>query len=390
MKKLVSAFLAAVMLLSLAACSNSNNPGGGSGESKYTELPTIDQIKVGEDYQDITATVKVLTNRNDIANTTYAEYAKTFNQLYPNIKVEYEGITDYEEALNLRLPNGDWGDICFIPSMLLLFMFTYLPFFQMVQFSFFDRNYLTEGTFVGLKNYIDVFQRDDCFKTLLVSVYYMAGAVVQLALALYFASMMVFKAKGSSIYKACMFFPYLICGIAVGFVFKFFYSRAGVLDSILMLFGMAAEDIPMWLQDTKINNIALAATSVWRYTGQNMVMFLGAMMSVDNDLYEAASLDGANKWQQFRYIILPSIKTIIMLNLILSISGSLSAFEPPYVITNGTMGTGTYFVIMNRIAHENQKVGLACAMAVVLLAIIVLCTIGQKLFFKYVLKEGED
>lgn len=274
--------------------------------------------------------------------------------------------------------------------MLLLFMFTYLPFFQMVQFSFFDRNYLTEGTFVGLKNYIDVFQRDDCFKTLLVSVYYMAGAVVQLALALYFASMMVFKAKGSSIYKACMFFPYLICGIAVGFIFKFFYARGYVLDSILMLFGMAAEDIPMWLQDTKINNIALAATSVWRYTGQNMVMFLGAMMSVDNDLYEAASLDGANKWQQFRYIILPSIKTIIMLNLILSISGSLSAFEPPYVITNGTMGTGTYFVIMNRIAHENQKVGLACAMAVVLLAIIVLCTVGQKLFFKYVLKEGED
>lgn len=274
--------------------------------------------------------------------------------------------------------------------MLLLFMFTYLPFFQMVQFSFFDRNYLTEGTFVGLKNYIDVFQRDDCFKTLLVSVYYMAGAVVQLGLALYFASMMVFKAKGSAIYKACMFFPYLICGIAVGFIFKFFYARGYVLDSILMLFGMAPEDIPLWLQDTRINNIALVATSVWRYTGQNMVMFLGAMMSVDNDLYEAASLDGANKWQQFRYIILPSIKTIIMLNLILSISGSLSAFEPPYVITNGTMGTGTYFVIMNRIAHENQKVGLACAMAVVLLAIIVLCTIGQKLFFKYVLKEGED
>lgn len=273
--------------------------------------------------------------------------------------------------------------------LLLLFVFTYLPFFDMIRFSFYDRNYLNPGTFVGLKNYIDVFKRPDCFKTLIVSVYYMGGAVVQLALALYFASMMVFKAKGSSIYKACMFFPYLICGIAVGFIFKFFYSRAGVLDSILMLFGMAAEDIPMWLQDTKINNVALAATSVWRYTGQNMVMFLGAMMSVDSSLYEAASLDGANKWQQFKYIIMPSIRTIIVLNLILSISGSLSAFEPPYVITNGTMGTGTYFVIMNRIAHENQKVGLACAMAVVLLAIIVLCTVGQKLFFKYVWKEND-
>lgn len=137
-----------------------------------------------------------------------------------------------------------------------------------------------------------------------------------------------------------------------------------MLDNILMLFGWAEEDLPLWLQNTKINNIALAATSVWRYTGQNMIMFLGAMMSVDDSLYEAASLDGANKWHQFRYIMLPSIKTIIVLNLILSISGSLCAFEPPYVITNGTMGTGTYFVIMNRIAHENQKVGLACAMAI--------------------------
>ncbi|MGN0299351.1 MAG: sugar ABC transporter permease, partial [Lachnospiraceae bacterium] len=76
------------------------------------------------------------------------------------------------------------------------------------------------------------------------------------------------------------------------------------------------------------------------------------------------------------------------LNLILSISGSLSAFEPPYVITNGTMGTGTYFVIMNRLAHENQKVGLACAMAIVLLVIIIICTVAQKLFFKYVFDDG--
>ncbi len=277
----------------------------------------------------------------------------------------------------------------FIP-LLLLAVFTYIPFLEMVRFSFFNRTYLDEGTFVGWKNYIDVFSRKDIFGSLIVSVYYMGGAVVQLALALFFASLMVFKAKGSSIYKACMFFPYLICGIAVGFIFKFFYAHGYVLDSILGLFGIPLEDCPLWLQNQNINNIALVATSVWRYTGQNMVLFLGAMMSVDNELYEAASLDGAGRWQQFKYIILPSIKTIIVLNLILSISGSLSAFEPPYVITNGTMGTGTYFVIMNRIAHENQKVGLACAMAIVLLGIIVLCTIGQNLFFKYVFKDGSE
>ena len=277
-----------------------------------------------------------------------------------------------------------------VPLALLL-LFTYLPFAEMVRFSFYNIKYTeTPGpdNYVGLRNYIEVFKRSECFKSLAVSLYYMGGAIIQLALALFFATMMVFKVKGSSIFKGCMFFPYLICGIAVGFIFKFFYARGFVLDSILQMFGMNLESIPMWLQDQSINNISLAATSVWRYTGQNMVLFLGAMMSVDADLYEAASLDGANRWHQFRYIILPSIKSIVVLNLILSISGSLRAFEPPYVITNGTMGTGTYFVIMNRLAHENQKVGLACAMAIVLLAIIILCTVGQKLFFKYAFDDG--
>ena len=70
---------------------------------------------------------------------------------------------------------------------------------------------------------------------------------------------------------------------------------------------------------------------------------------------EAAEIDGANAWPKFRYIMLPSIKSVIVLNMILSISGSLSAFEPPYVITGGTFGTATYFVMMNSLAHEKGK-----------------------------------
>ena len=114
------------------------------------------------------------------------------------------------------------------------------------------------------------------------------------------------------------------------------------------------------------------------------------MNNISPDLFEAAALDGANKPQIFKHIILPSIKTIVTLNVILSITGSLSSFEQPYVITNGANGTGTYFVIMNEIAHVSQKVGLASAMAVVLLLIIFVCTILQKLFFKYVFREAKD
>ncbi|MCD7957074.1 MAG: ABC transporter substrate-binding protein [Lachnospiraceae bacterium] len=79
-------------------------------------VPSINEITLGEDYQDITASITVLTNRTDIADTTYAEYAEQFSELYPNITVTYDAITDYEESLTLRLITGDWGDICFIPT----------------------------------------------------------------------------------------------------------------------------------------------------------------------------------------------------------------------------------------------------------------------------------
>ena len=277
-----------------------------------------------------------------------------------------------------------------VVPLLLLFVFTYLPFAEMFGFSFHNMKYIGARKFVGFKNYVKVFQRDDCFGALKLSLYYMAGSVVQLGLALYLATVLSFKVKGGSIFKGFMFFPYLINGIAIGFIFKFFYTRGFVFDTVLQWCGFELDNLPYWLKDQSINNISLVGTSVWRYFGQNMVLFIGAIMSVDGELYEAAMLDGANRFQQFKYIILPSIKTIITLNVILSITGSLSAFEPPYVITSGANGTGTYFVIMHEIAHTQQKVGLASAMAIVLLMIIFAATILQKLFFKYVFKSADD
>lgn len=277
-----------------------------------------------------------------------------------------------------------------IVPLVLLFVFTYLPFGEMVSYSFYNMKYTGARKFVGWKNYVKVFQRSDCFGALKLSLYYMLGSVVQLAIALYLATMLSFKTRFGDLFKGFMFFPFLINGIAVGFIFKFFYTRGFVFDTVLQWCGFQLDNLPYWLKDQRINNFSLVGTSVWRYFGQNMVLFIGAIMSVDPELYEASMLDGANKWHQFLYIILPSIKTILTLNVILSITGSLSAFEPPYVITDGANGTGTYFVIMHQIAHTQQKVGLASAMAVVLLGIILIVTVAQKLFFKYVFKNSED
>ena len=243
----------------------------------------------------------------------------------------------------------------FVP-LVLLFMFTYLPFFKMVEFSFFKMKYIGRRTFVGLQNYISVFTRKDCFHALSLSLYYMVGSVVQMALALLFATILSFKCKGS----------------------KFFFTHGFVLDTLLSWVGFNVDKLPFWLRDESINNVVLVACSIWKYIGQNIVMFIGAIASVDPVLYEAAEIDGANAWHRFKDIILPSISTIVVLNLIISVSGALSAFEMPYVVTGGGFNTSTYFVVMDKIAHTDQKVGLASAMAVVLLLLIVIVTYAQK------------
>lgn len=119
-KRLLSLGLAATMVLSLTACGSQNNAeanktNGDDAADAASSVPTIDKIN-GEDYKDLKADIKILTNRTDIVNTVYKGYAEQFMKEYPNITVTYEGITDYAESVTLRLTNGDWGDICFIPD----------------------------------------------------------------------------------------------------------------------------------------------------------------------------------------------------------------------------------------------------------------------------------
>ena len=298
---------------------------------------------------------------------------------------------------DLRRKKVNWQKVAvitlfaFVP-MFLLILFTYIPFGKMIQFSFYNMSYTKNKGFVGLDNYVRIFTKQEYVGAMLLSLYYMAGAVVQLALALFFASILSLeRIRGAGLFKAFMFFPFLVNGIAIGYIFKFFFTRGFVLDSVLQAVGIPLESLPYWLRDQSVNNWSLVFTSVWKYCGQNMVLFIGAIASIDPTLYEAATIDGANKWQQFKAIILPGIKTVFMLNLILSITGSLSAFEPAYVVGSmGANGTATFFIKIHQMAHVSQKVGQACAMAMVLMALILLFTVLQRLFFRYVMKDSES
>jgi multiple sugar transport system permease protein len=264
-----------------------------------------------------------------------------------------------------------------LAPLALLVTFTYVPVGNMIYYSFTDWDGVSpDRSFVGTDNYTELFTRPELFRVFAVSLYYLAASVVQIVIALYFATVLSFDLRFRNLFKGILFFPYLINGVAIGFVFLYFFQDGGTLDSVLSWFG--ADPDHAWLGDPESANTSLAGVSVWRFTGLNFVLFLGAIQSVPGELYEAAQLDGASRWQQFRHIIAPSIRPVLSLSVILAISGSLSVFEIPYIMTGGATGTSTFVIQTVKFAFQFNKTGLASACAVVLLAIILLVTWIQR------------
>ncbi|MGW0823089.1 carbohydrate ABC transporter permease [Streptomyces sp. NPDC002845] len=277
----------------------------------------------------------------------------------------------------LRLRRGLTPWLFLLAPLALLVTFTYAPVANMIAYSFTDWDGISpELNYTGAENYVDIFTRAELFQVFLVSGYYLAASVVQIALALYFATILSFNVRFRNFFKGVLFFPYLINGVAIGFVFLYFFQDGGTLDSVLGLLGVDTDRA--WLSTSTSANISLAGVSVWRYMGLNFVLFLGAIQSIPGELYEAAELDGANRWQQFRYIIAPGIRPVLSLSVILSISGSLSVFEIPYIMTGGATGTETFVIQTVKLAFQFNKTGLASAAAVVLLLIILAVTWVQR------------
>jgi multiple sugar transport system permease protein len=276
-----------------------------------------------------------------------------------------------------RLWRGITPWLFLLAPLALLLTFTYAPIVNMLAYSFTDWDGVSpELHYTGAENYQEIFTRPELFEVFWVSGYYLAASALQIAAALYFATILSFNVRFRNFFKGVLFFPYLINGVAIGFVFLYFFQDGGTLDSVLSLLGVHTDHA--WLGTPVSANTSLAGVSIWRYLGLNFVLFLGAIQSIPGELYEAAELDGANRWHQFRYIIAPGIKPVLTLTVILSISGSLSAFEIPYIMTGGATGTETFVIQTVNLAFRFNKTGLASAAAIVLLLIILLVTWVQR------------
>jgi raffinose/stachyose/melibiose transport system permease protein len=268
--------------------------------------------------------------------------------------------------------------IYLVPAVGLLVTFTFVPVGNMVFYSF----HKWDGLDVtmepaGWANYVRVFTDERYWRVFVVSLYYFVASFLQIGLALYFATILSFQTRFRNLFKGILFFPYLLNGVAVGFVFLYLFQPGGTLDTVLSGVGLGGLS-RQWLGDPDIANISLSATSVWRFMGLSFVLFLGAIQSIPSEIYEAAEIDGASRWHQFRHIIAPGIKRIISLSFILAISGSLAVFEIPFIMTAGANGTRTFVIQAYETAFQFRQIGLASAMAVVLLVIVLIVTWIQR------------
>lgn len=254
----------------------------------------------------------------------------------------------------------------------LLILFTYIPFLNVIKDSFFSKTYTSNYGFVGLENYAFILTNPEYCQAFANSIYYIVAALIQVVLSLVLAVLLC-RARFSAVFKALIVLPYMINGMAIGYIFRLFYTHGYVLDSLLMYLGLELDSLPYWLRDQAVNNWAIAFASVWRYTGISLVIFIGAIGSIHRSLFEASWLDGASSFAQFRYIIWPSIRNVVFVELFLSVVTSLSEFELPYAIASGgANGTATYMTYIYKIAFSERKIGVASAMTVILLSTILM------------------
>lgn len=222
------------------------------------------------------------------------------------------------------------------PAFLVYLLFGLIPIIYNLYISLFKTNLLGESTFVGLKNYMRLFQ-DQFFQQAVVNnLKFVAGSyVAHMVLALLLSNILFQKIKGSKLFQSIYFMPSVICGTAIGMLWTFIYHPDfGLVNSFLKAVGLDSY-AHIWLADENTVIPALIIVTMWQFVGYHMVIQLAGMKNIDSSLYEAASIDGASKWQQFTKVTFPLMKPILKIDSVLIVTGSLKLYDLIAVTTSG-------------------------------------------------------
>jgi len=270
------------------------------------------------------------------------------------------------------------------PAFSAIFIFFFIPVISAFIISFTDFDIYALGDFstvrfIGFNNYIKLFD-DPLFYTALKNTFYfviMAGPLsiaVSLGAALLLNSKLV---KYKSIFRLSYFIPVVTTLVAVAIVWRFIYHpKFGIINYILSLIGIAPID---WLGEPSTAMPAIVLMSVWKNFGYNMIIFIAGLQNIPEDLYEAASIEGASGWQKFKSITLPMLAPTTIFISIITMIGYFQLFAEPYIMTQGGPLNSTLSIVqfMYQEGFRWWNMGYSASIAFVLFFIIMLGTIVQ-------------
>jgi multiple sugar transport system permease protein len=287
-----------------------------------------------------------------------------------------------------RARQRQWSGIAFaLPAIIGLLWFTAYPVLASLYYSFCNYRVLTPPRWVGTVNYEHLFHDSLFYTSLGNTLYYAAFAVpLGIAIALGLAMLLNTGVRGLAFYRTCFYVPSVVPVVASAVLWVWLLSpQEGAVNDLLQSSGIMhvlrslhiMKEAPGWLQSPEWSKPAIILWSLWNVGGA-MIIFLAGLQDIPKELQEAASLDGARRWDSFRNVTLPFISPQILFTLIMGLISAFQFFTPAYVMTNGTGGpvdsTTFYSLYLFNIAFTDFKMGYACAMAWVLLLLVILCT----------------
>lgn len=275
--------------------------------------------------------------------------------------------------------NNRAGYLFILPWLLGFLFFTIVPMLTSLYYSFTNFDMVSSPKVIGFKNYIDIFTNDPKFiQALKVTFTYALTSVpLRLAFALLVATLLVQKRKLVGFYRAIFYIPSIIGGsVAVAVMWLQLFGVRGALNSFLASIGVieAGQGIG-WTGDPRTALGSLVVLAAWQF-GSPMLIFLAGLKQIPISYYEAASIDGASKWNQFTKITLPILTPIIFFNFVMQMVSGFMMFTQAFIITNGGPFDRTlvYSLYMFQKAFTYYEMGYASALAWVLLIIISIIT----------------
>jgi len=275
-----------------------------------------------------------------------------------------------------------WGYL--MPVIILFAIFWFYPIFMLIYDSFFEWDGLSERIYIGFQNYEDLFRDTEFWLTVKNTFIFILGSVpVGMILGLLLALLLKDYLLGKGIFRTIIFAPVATSKVAAGLIWIWLLNfDYGILNMILINLGL--EKIP-WLVSDKYAMLSIIMMTLWKDAGYNMVLFLGGLYSIDETCYEAASIDGGNRWQVFWGITWPLLLPTTFFILITRIIFTFRAFEEIYAMTKGgPAGATTVFVYyIYEKAFQNFELGYASAASIILLFVVLLFTFVQFKLIKF-------